>query len=356
MPRRYRHSYKRKSNGGSGRSRGNGDGILILFAIAAVILIALIKVILFLLAIIGTVTLFTIYFRWQAKQLETHNGSWKAFWQNVLRIRLQYLFVGLLSFSAIYLYSFQPVTAILLVFFSTLVYPITWKFLHRRFELKKTIWILSVLGFCLIILGLFSNQQYEKITEKSLQKEQIIETEVRNESDAKDSALKKKQEKTALYISSAEKFIELKNFKKATTLLDSAALEYPESHKISYQRGVIFFLTGRYTKAILQLDRVSESEVDVDNLHFIKAKCYLKEGRKQEAIPELRQSITLGNVDAERLYNKVNPIIRRIVGYRTLCCDGTISDARERGACSWHGGVCNWNDPIYEESRKYPEN
>jgi hypothetical protein len=25
-----------------------------------------------------------------------------------------------------------------------------------------------------------------------------------------------------------------------------------------------------------------------------------------------------------------------------ICCDGIRSNATGRGACSWHGGVCNW--------------
>lgn len=39
----------------------------------------------------------------------------------------------------------------------------------------------------------------------------------------------------------------------------------------------------------------------------------------------------------------------KIVGYCTLCNDGTYSPscATGRGACSWHGGVAQWNAPKY---------
>ena len=41
---------------------------------------------------------------------------------------------------------------------------------------------------------------------------------------------------------------------------------------------------------------------------------------------------------------------RKVTGYCTLCNDGTYSPscATGRGACSWHGGVQEWNAPEYE--------
>jgi hypothetical protein len=38
-------------------------------------------------------------------------------------------------------------------------------------------------------------------------------------------------------------------------------------------------------------------------------------------------------------------------GYCTLCSDGTYSPtcATGRGACSWHGGVAQWNAPIVSQ-------
>lgn len=40
---------------------------------------------------------------------------------------------------------------------------------------------------------------------------------------------------------------------------------------------------------------------------------------------------------------------QKIVSYCTLCNDGTYSPscATGRGACSWHGGVAQWNAPRY---------
>lgn len=46
---------------------------------------------------------------------------------------------------------------------------------------------------------------------------------------------------------------------------------------------------------------------------------------------------------------------KEIVGYCTLCNDGTRSPscATGRGACSHHGGVAEWNAPIYSDVPHY---
>ena len=86
---------------------------------------------------------------------------------------------------------------------------------------------------------------------------------------------------------------------------------------------------------------------------YYRAKCNIKIGKTSLGINDLDSARTNGYKPAERLYNQVNPIRKRITGYITLCNDGTTSGATGRGACSWHGGVSEWNHPIYEEYRKY---
>ena len=46
---------------------------------------------------------------------------------------------------------------------------------------------------------------------------------------------------------------------------------------------------------------------------------------------------------------------QEVVGYCTLCVDGTYSPscATGRGACSWHGGVSEWNAPEYSSVPVY---
>lgn len=51
----------------------------------------------------------------------------------------------------------------------------------------------------------------------------------------------------------------------------------------------------------------------------------------------------------------VTTYTKEIVGYCTLCNDGTRSPscATGRGTCSHHGGVAEWNAPIYNDVPHY---
>lgn len=110
---------------------------------------------------------------------------------------------------------------------------------------------------------------------------------------------------------------------------------------------------GKYADALPVLSDLLERNPSDGELYYNRGLCYSKSGKIPEAVADLKKAMEYGSEDAKKLYEKVNPIRKHVVGYCTLCCDGSTSDATGRGACSWHGGVCEWNHPIYEESRKY---
>ena len=60
----------------------------------------------------------------------------------------------------------------------------------------------------------------------------------------------------------------------------------------------------------------------------------------------------VSHVERTTVYNE------KIIGYCTLCNDGTYSPscATGRGACSHHGGVNQWNAPKYQKVPEYFEN
>ena len=110
---------------------------------------------------------------------------------------------------------------------------------------------------------------------------------------------------------------------------------------------------GKYQQAIPIIDDELEHGMRRAELLYQRAICNLKAGHTGLAVGDLGAAKNAGYKPAERLYNKVNPIRRRIAYYETLCADGSSSSATGRGACSWHGGVAEWNHPVYEEYRKY---
>jgi hypothetical protein len=111
---------------------------------------------------------------------------------------------------------------------------------------------------------------------------------------------------------------------------------------------------GRYNQAQLILADQFKREPGSPSLLYNRALCYYRSGNIRLAVNDLDSARSSGFKEANRLYNKLNPLKKHVAYYCTLCCDGSTSDATGRGACSWHGGVCQWNHPIYETSRKYP--
>lgn len=111
--------------------------------------------------------------------------------------------------------------------------------------------------------------------------------------------------------------------------------------------------SGQYQDALPELNNLIEEDVNNPTLFYNRALCYNKLGKVQEAVMDCERAIKLGSSEADLLYNQINPIIKILIGYTTLCCDGTTSKAKSSGACSHHGGVCNWYEPVYQQRRQY---
>lgn len=110
-----------------------------------------------------------------------------------------------------------------------------------------------------------------------------------------------------------------------------------------------------YQGALAAVQKLLDGGSRRPELWFYRARCYIGLKNVQLAVSDLDSARALSYKPAERLYDQVNPLKRHITGYTTICNDGSTSSATGRGACSWHGGVAEWNHPIYETYRKYGE-
>ncbi|MDR6339091.1 tetratricopeptide (TPR) repeat protein [Filimonas zeae] len=123
-------------------------------------------------------------------------------------------------------------------------------------------------------------------------------------------------------------------------------------HEMQMADASSLFTSGKYADALVKINALLKDSSN-DELLYNRAVCYSKTGKVREAVDDLKQLLGTGNKKATALYNKVNPVRRKIIGYCTRCWDGSTSGASGRGACSHHGGVKNWNEPIYQEYRQY---
>lgn len=147
--------------------------------------------------------------------------------------------------------------------------------------------------------------------------------------------------------------IELKHFDAGILYLDSALklANSEEKSEIISQKAEINFTLKKYDDAISDYGELIASNYLLKDTYYQRALCYNKQRKTQGTVDDLVKAIEFGNAEASKLHEKINPIRKRVSYYVTRCCDGATSSSTGRGICSHHGGVCNWNEPVYEEYR-----
>lgn len=158
-----------------------------------------------------------------------------------------------------------------------------------------------------------------------------------------------------LYLTKASNEEAINNYKTEMLYLDSA-LKFSlvqDQNDIFFKQGKAQYKLKKYNEAILKFDKLIKEDFKTSNTLYERALCFIGLRNTQEAVNDLRKSMEMGNSESKLLFEKINPLKKRIAYYVTRCCDGTTSDATGRGACSHHDGVCDWNEPVYEEYRKY---
>ncbi|MBO6136134.1 MAG: DUF3761 domain-containing protein [Fibrobacter sp.] len=134
---------------------------------------------------------------------------------------------------------------------------------------------------------------------------------------------------------------------------------------ISYKMANILFANKLYEKALNYYWYARIDSAQLDTLHYNKALCHVKVGDLPAAVSALRMS-PVRSPRVVTLFNKINPIKsrityvdkpvqkKRVAYYTILCGDGSFShSSSRRGTCSRHGGVADWQHPVYEN---YTEN
>ncbi len=257
----------------------------------------------------------------------------------------------------------HPLLTLLFGSIGFILLPQGHRWLERQFRFRFTPKIKSVFGAALFVTAVPFVGQYQKVD-----KQEAYELKVKTEKEAADKIVadkKEQQRKDSLnfYLQSAATLEKSSKIDEALNKISYASNFSPtetEKSEIANAKNHVlatktFALVkqGKYAAAIPELSNFLASDPSNSDLLYNRAVCYSKIGKIQEAVTDLKPLLQSGNQEANKLHDKINPIRKKIIGYETLCCDGTTSNARGRGACSNHGGVCNWNHPIYEESRKY---
>ena len=278
----------------------NSLGWLALIGGAVLIFINIIVALLPLILIIGAVY---FYFKWQKKKLAEYDNDWKAFYEN---------------------------------------------------ELKQKVKIAAVLVPVSLGIMVWSYRNYQKQEKERL----AIEAQAESDRLIKEAeiqlAMEAKQDSSQHYLDLANKNIDRKRYKQSLLYLDTSLQILRENNDAWFKRGFVLRKQGKYQDAIDTFDDLLDKPIDYkDDIYLEKGRCLLKLNKEKEAVAAVYNSKELGNQDAEKLYEIINPIVKQLTGYRRRCCDGTTSYSEGKGTCSSHGGVCKWNEPMYREGRKY---
>ncbi len=236
-------------------------------------------------------------------------------------------------------------------------------FLEKHLHFKLTTKIKSAFCSLLLLCSIPTFYHYAEIDRQEAFNKKVQEEKLLKEQQEAQTKENERYAKLSLYLKESTELEKSHKLKDALIKLDTAsmyALKDHEKRTINESRTSIFSLqisdlikSNNYKDALSKLQNIIPENATNSDLLYKRALCYYKTGKTEDAILELKELVKSGHEEASRLYDKVNPIKKRIVGYVTRCCDGSTSHATGRGACSHHGGVCNWSDPIYEEYRKY---
>lgn len=248
-------------------------------------------------------------------------------------------------------------------FLGFMLIPPGHRFLEKKLRFRLTPKIKAVAASALFFGAVPASSHYNEVDRQvALQEKQAEERSARE----KEIAAKKDQQRKdslAHYIQQSHQLLIANKPEEANQVLQSAQsfVATPEDRdQVANQQIEIKSVTalgkikaGKYEDALYEIEGLLLVNPSNRELQYNKALCKSKMGNIQDAVNDLKPLISAEYPDAIKLHDKINPIRKRITGTCTRCCDGSISYATGRGACSHHGGVCNWNDPIYEESRKY---
>lgn len=271
--------------------------------------------------------------------------------------------LGVVSFICAITFITHPALSFVFALLGFILIPPGHRWIERQLRFRFTTKVKSIVCAALFITAMPMTSHYKDIDNQlDNQLKLKAEQEQKDKIEAEQKDIIRK-DSLDFYILKSSKLTEAHKTDDALKQLDKALAfatlaedkDRIQKEQIGISSIKIFDLikTGKYQTAIPQLNNLIARDGNNSELIYNRAICYNKIGKIQEAVTDCKAAMQLGNGDAEKLYNKINPIRKRLTGYITLCCDGSTTSRKGRGTCSGHNGVCNWNEPVYEEYRKY---
>jgi len=257
----------------------------------------------------------------------------------------------------------HPVLFFVLGGLGFLLLPPGHKWIEKKLRFSLTTKIKAVAVATLFIIAVPLTNHYNEVDQVKEEKLQLLAKKEEAKKKAEEQAEQERKDSLEFYLQTGRIALKKQNAAQGEVALAKAMqfvvadserkLLEEEKIYIAALRSRELIKTGNYKKALTELNTLIAKSPGNDALFYSRALCYSKTGQMADAVSDCKKAMELGNEEADKLHEKINPIRKRVAYYVTRCCDGSTSYAKGRGACSHHGGVCDWNDPVYEEYRKY---
>ena len=270
--------------------------------------------------------------------------------KNNIRLILTYILAIFLFIAALGAFMSSFFSGIFMLIAAFIVLPKGHKWVEE--QIKKSIPRGTTVGIviALMFVAMLSSPHKSNLTSQEAGEGTALAAKIQEEQKLAE------QEKDSLrkYTALADSAFKVKNVASAAIYNDQA-LRYAKKDDIKN----IIANAAKYKHLLKQWeDAIKEYTTLIglthkDSIYYQRALCYIQQKQIKEAAQDLQIAIKLGYKEAETLHNKINPIKRKLIGTETRCCDGSTSYSTGKGACSHHGGVCNWNAPVYREFREY---
>ncbi len=293
------------------------------------------------------------YFKGDINKATTKNSIWDiVFW--VLGISF---FIGALAWLN------HPLLSLLFALLGFVLIPAGHRFLEQKFRFRLTPKIKVAVTSVLFVSSLPLSSHYSDIDKQNAYQQKLLDEKIAAEKVIADQKEQQRKDSLNFYIQKSHQLSQNQKIDEASKQLQYAlgfASTQSDKNQIEKERAAIVSIktinlvkSGKYKATLPEINNLLLSDPTNSELLYNRAVCYSKTGKIQDAVTDLKTLARAGNTEAAKLHDKINPTKKRVSYYVTRCCDGSTSNAKGRGACSHHGGVCDWNEPVYQEYRKY---
>lgn len=237
------------------------------------------------------------------------------------------------------------------------------RFFEQKLKFRLTNKIKAIATSALFIGSMALTSHYKEIDKQEAYQQKLVNEKIAKEKAISDEKDRQRKDSLTFYINKSDELAKAHKIEDASKQLQFAmTFAKSSTDKDEIKKGKIsisvikvndLVKAGKYQIALTEINNLLYSDSLNSDLQISRSLCFSKTGKMQEAVHELKPLIQAGNANAEKLHNQINPIRNRISYYVTRCWDGSTSNSKGSGACSHHGGVKNWNEPVYEEYRKY---